>query len=316
MYGRRAEAVEALGALVLDVDAAVGVGVGDVEGAERWKRALRSALGADVRAVVWPSRSWGVKAGVRHKALVPLARPLPVAHALPWVEAVGVELALLGVELDPACLYLARNQDLPGLPNLPSAPSVEVWPSEPAGDVEAWAELGGWPGRPLDPDAPLYLPTVREVLEAEPQPQPPAPPARPPAKRSPRLDAEPQDAARAERRARARLEAWGRATLDGVVDKIRAGHWGGRNTSAYRGGLWLLRLARTDVGSLGPALDASEVEAVLDAEVYALGLPSAEARDVLRSIRHKAARRGGLGLDALPDDLRSIMQDLWAEGGR
>ena len=312
MYGRTSEGVRSLGALVLDVDASEGAS--PLDASERWKRALRAALGAEVRAVVWPSRSWGIKAGARCKALVPLARPVPVLDALPWCAAVGEALARLGVEVDPACLTLAQNQDLPTLPALPYAPSVEVWPSEPQGEPLVWALAEALPGRFLDPYAPERLPSVGEAVEQARARASEAPPSTTPARPPARHNAEPHDAARAERRARARLGAWGVEVVNATVDKIRAGAWGGRNSSAYRGGLWLHRLARTHVGSLGPALDASEVEAVVDAEVLALGLPNAEARDVLRSIRRTTTRRGGL--DKLPDDLASILSDFHAEGGR
>jgi hypothetical protein len=324
MYGRSNANIIGLGALVLDVDAVDGVGVGDVEGAERWKRALRSALGPNTRALVWPSRSWGSKAGVRHKALVPLARPLPLHAALPWLEALGPSFAALGVELDPACLALGQNQDVPRLPRHPRAPSLEVWPSEPSEPFTAWAKLppSAWPGAPLDPSAPGRLvslaqveaevrdasegPLAGEALDGPFIPLPPTPP-------SP-VQAGEVDAKRAERRARARLDAWGRATLDATVDKIRATHWmRSRHQSLYRGGVWLARLARADVGPLGPALDASEVEAVLRAEAAGLGLPGEEARQTLDAIQAWAKRRP---LGELPALVRDILRDFYAEGGR
>jgi hypothetical protein len=307
------------------VDDVEGVGAGDVAASEAWKARLRLALGPDTRALVWPSRSWGSKAGVRHKALVPLARSLPLHAALPWVAALGPSFAALGVELDPACLALGQGQALPCLPRHPRAPSLEVWPSEPSEPWTAWAKLppSAWPGAPLDPSAPGRLVSLAQV-EAEvreasegplagvaldgpfvPLPHPSTPP-------SP-VQAGGVDAKRAERRARARLQAWGRATVDATVDKIRASHWGGRKRSLYRGGLWLHSLAHTQAGPLGPALDVSEVAALMALEGYGLGLPSSEVRNVLKKIERTGAKRGGV---ELPDLVHSILRDFYAEGGR
>lgn len=343
MHGRSNAGLVGLGALVLDVDEAEGVGTGDVAGSAAWRERLRAALGPDVRAVVWPSRSWGRKAGPRSKALVPLARPLRAELAAAWCAELVLTFARLGVELDAACLTLGQNQDLPSLPLHPRAPEVEVWPAEPSGSPSAWASLEAWPGVPLDPDAPRgSLPSLeggRASLEAErleavrlegeaEQRQAwsapaldaePWPLAEPDAYTShaaplPRQAREGADPQRAERRARARLEAWGRATIDATVDKIRAAHWGGRKVSGFKGGVWLARLALTQVGPLGPALDAAEVDAVVDAEVRSLGLERGETKEVLDHVRRKAAKRGGL--DVLPDTLRDILRDFYAEGGR
>jgi hypothetical protein len=149
-------------------------------------------------------------------------------------------------------------------------------------------------------------PLAGEVLEGPFNPLPLTPP-------SP-VQAGGVDAKRAERRARARLQAWGRATVDAQVDRIRATHWGGsRHQSLFKGGVWLARLARADVGPLGPALDASEVEAVLRAEAAGLGLPGDEVRQTLKAIQEWAKRRP---LDGLPALVRGILRDFYAEGGR
>jgi hypothetical protein len=149
-------------------------------------------------------------------------------------------------------------------------------------------------------------PLALEVLEGPFNPLPSTPP-------SP-VQAGGVDAKRAEARARARLGAWGRATVDATVDKIRARHWGGsRKMSLHKGGVWLARLARTEVGPLGPALDGAEVDAVLRVEGPSLGLPSSEVREVLNAVERKAKTRGGVELPAL---VRDILRDFYAEGGR
>ena len=76
----------------------------------------------------------------------------------------------------------------------------------------------------------------------------------------------------------------------------------------------LARLALTRVGPLGFALDAAEVDAVVDAEVRSLGLERGETKEVLDHVRRKAAKRGAL--EPLPDHLRDILRDFHAEGGR
>ena len=336
MHGRSNAGLVGLGALVLDVDEAEGVGAGDAAGSAAWRERLRAVLGPDVRAVVWASRSWGRKAGPRSKALVPLARPLRAELAAAWCAELAAAFAAAGVELDAACLTLGQNQDLPSLPLHPRAPEVEVWPAEPHGPPSAWAGLEAWPGVPLDPDAPRgalpSLELVRSRLEVEAEqrqgqawsapvldaePWPLAEPdaytshAAPLPRQAAREGADPQ---RAERRARARLEAWGRVTIDATVDKIRAAHWGGRKISGFKGGMLLARLALTRVGPLGFALDAAEVDAVVDAEVRSLGLERGETKEVLDHVRRKAAKRGAL--EPLPDHLRDILRDFHAEGGR
>jgi len=73
-------------------------------------------------------------------------------------------------------------------------------------------------------------------------------------------------------------------------------------------------LALTDVGPLGPALDAAEVDSVLDGEIRSLGLQRDESREVLSKIRRKSKRDGAV--EDLPDTLREILRDFYAEGGR
>lgn len=381
----------ALGALVLDVDGGSLVngetGVGNKWTSAGAREVLRSALGLNVRAVVWPSRSWGVKAGPRYKAFIPLACPLRADVAAEWCALLARDFARLGVELDAACMGLGQNQDLPSLPTHPEAPSLEVWPAEPNAPPSAWEGLedSSWPGVFLDPwdlsrfgglsnaeralhhleaskgpppswedilwaqdlarDEEAARPRVEAIgrllgfdpltarrasswpfLGGEPQPQPPRPKVLgedppPPAPPKTKQDARPprtQDETRAhqaERRARARLVAWAQATIDATVDKIRAAHWeGSRKVSGYTGGLWLARLALTDVGPLGPALDAAEVDSVLDGEIRSLGLQRDESREVLAAIRRKSKRHGAV--EDLPDTLREILRDFYAEGGR
>lgn len=337
MYARGNGALVALGALVLDVDGAEGVGVGDVAGSGAWRSRLRAALGPEVRAVVWPSRSWGAKPGPRSKALVPLHPPLPLEVAREWLPEVAQALQALGVEVDPACLGLGQNQDTPSLPRAARAPEVEVWPAEPEGvPLGAWSAAPPevWPGVALDPDNPSGpLPSAlaararASALGLEPEWSPPdfsgaldAPEGLAPQAQRPRVapHASPPGGPNHERaleRARARLGAWGRATVDRETDKLRASHFhGSRTASGFRVGVWLGRLALTHVGPLGAALERAEVDAVVDAEVRALGLPKDETRRLLDAIRRKVAKRGAL-LD-LPPNLAGILRDFYGDGGR